>query len=419
MNDDIQCRSCGGALSRTVVNLGSHPSANRLIPPDRAGETEPRFPLRVFVCEHCLLVQIPHNHAADDIFNDGYLYFSSYSQDWVAHAERYVETVTEHFGLGASSLMIEIASNDGYLLQHAVKRGIPCIGIDPARGCAEAAADKGVETIVDFFSTETAERVAAERGRADLICGNNVFAHVPPLNDFVAGITRLLKPDGVLTLEFPHLQRLIEDCQFDTIYDEHYSYFSLTAAKGVLERHGLRVFDVERLPTHGGSLRIYACHSTFDGHGEQPGVAEVLGAERDAGLHDMSAYDGFQPRVDRVIAGFAQFLAEENAAGRRVCGFGAAAKGNTFLNTFGAGPDTLMFVCDHTPAKQGRLLPGSRIPVVSPDRLAAEKPDTVVILPWNVAAEIIRRNADVFDWGGKFATFIPERREYRTLDDLA
>ena len=366
-----------------------------------------------------MLVQITGDHDAGDIFTEDYLYFASYSLGWVAHARAYVHNVAGRFGLDGSSLMVEVASNDGYLLQHAVELGIPCLGIDPAGGCADAAAEKGVETLVDFFGSDTARRVVGSHGQADLICGNNVLAHVSPLNDFVAGFPVLLKPDGVLTMEFPHLQKLIENCQFDTVYDEHYSYFSLAAAKTLFERHGLRVFDVEQLPTHGGSLRVYACHADSTRYAEQAAVGTVLVGERDAGLLDPASYDGFQAEVDRIIASFERFLADERAAGRKVCGFGAAAKGNTFLNTYGAGPDTLAFVCDDTPAKQGRHLPGSRIHVVSPDVLSAEKPDTVVILPWNVAPEIVRRNAHVFDWGGRFVTFVPDVRVYQALEDVA
>lgn len=412
MSDAMLCRSCAAPLTDVFVDLGHHPSANRLIDPGHADAPEPKFSLCVYVCSDCLLVQIPDHHAAADIFTEDYVYFASYSKGWVAHAKSYVDMVADRFGLGADSFMVEVASNDGYLLQHAVARGIPCLGIDPADGCAQAAKEKGVETRVSFFDEATATEVLNDRGPADLMCGNNVLAHVPDLNGFVAGFRVLLKPDGVLTMEFPHLQRLIAERQFDTIYDEHYSYYSLASVRSVFSRHGLRVFDVEELPTHGGSLRIFVCHAASAAHADGPAVDRVLAAERAAGLHDIDGYRGFEAEVKTVLADARAFLDAERAAGRSVCGFGAAAKGNTFLNALGADADTLAFVCDDTPAKQGRLLPGSHIPVVPSAALAEHRPDTVVILPWNVGPEIMRRYAHVFDWGGRFATFIPNIRVF-------
>jgi len=408
----MKCRSCSAPLTTTFVDLGSHPSANRLIDPAKADQPEPKFALHVFVCDACLLVQIPHNHAADDIFTEDYVYYASISKGWVAHAKSYVDKVADRFALNDQSFMVEVASNDGYLLQHAVARSIPCLGIDPAAGCADVAKAKGVKTHVGFFDKQTAELVAEERGKADLICANNVFAHVPDINGFAASFRVLLKPEGVLTLEFPHVQRLIAGKQFDTIYDEHYSYFSLKSAQAILQRQGLRVFDVEELPTHGGSLRLYVCHVDSPAHPSQESVGQVLAREQGCGLHTVSGYGGFQAEVDTITQSFTAFLADEKKAGRTVCGFGAAAKGNTFLNACGAGPETLMFVCDDTVAKQGKLLPGSHIPVVPSNRLATDKPDTVVILPWNIAPEVMRNYPGVFEVGGRFVTCIPELRVF-------
>lgn len=403
----MNCRFCQHPLQKVFVDLGEQPSANCLVRSDQLNESEPRYPLKVFVCEECLLVQIPAILKADDIFTGNYVYFSSYAKSWVEHARRYVEMITERCQLGGDSFVVEIASNDGYLLQHFVAKNIPCLGIDPAANCAEAASKKGVETRVDFFTQGLAEKIAKEKGRADLILGNNVFAHVPELNDFVAGISSLLKPEGVLTLEFPHLARLIENNQFDTIYDEHFSYFSLKTARAVLAQHGLRVFDVEEWPTHGGSLRIFACHVDDASHQVEDAVEEMLNKEEAQRLSQISGYDDFQAKAETVKKDFLSLIEAEKSQGHRIAAFGAAAKGNTFLNFCGVGADTIDFVVDDTPAKQGLLLPGSHIPIVDEQRLRDEKPELIIILPWNFSAEIKERLSFTKEWEARLVTCIP------------
>lgn len=403
----MNCRFCHSPLERVFVDLGHHPSANGLVHPDRRDMSEPRYPLKVFVCEACLLVQLPAVHKADDIFTGNYVYYSSYAKSWVEHARRYVTMIRERCRLGPDSFVVEVASNDGYLLQFFVDEQVPCLGIDPAANCADAARDKGVETRVDFFTAALARAVAAERGRADLLLGNNVFAHVPDVNDFVVGLSILLKPDGVLTLEFPHLARLISDIQFDTIYDEHFSYFSLRVARDILARHGLRIFDVEELPTHGGSLRIYACHEDDGTKPTRVAVAAMIRAEEEQGLSGLAVYDDFQARVEAVRDSFLGLVREAKAEGRRIAAFGAAAKGNTFLNYCGIGAESIDFVVDDTPAKQGLLLPGSRVLIVEEGKIREEKPDLIVILPWNFAPEIKEKLAYTRDWGARLVTCIP------------
>lgn len=400
----MRCRLCDATLSRVFVDLGEQPSANCFLTSAQLREAEPVFPLRVYICDACLLVQLPETHKASDIFTDGYVYFSSYSKSWVEHARRYVELAIPKFGLDEGSRVIEIASNDGYLLQHFVARGIPCLGVDPAADAARAAESKGVKTHVGFFGSDLARRLTKELGRADLIVGNNVLAHVPGLNDFIAGLALLLKPGGTITMEFPHLLRLIEGLQFDTIYDEHFSYFSLQTACAAFRRHGLEIYDVEELPTHGGSLRIYVGLERRAG----AAVTDVRAREREAGLDRVSGYEGFQPKVAAIRDRFRALIAGERAQGRKIAAFGAAAKGNTFLNTCRVGHDAIAFVVDDTPAKQGKYLPGSRIPVVAEAAIRASRPDLILILPWNVKAEIMAKLSYVRDWGCRFMTCIPE-----------
>jgi SAM-dependent methyltransferase len=369
---------------------------------------EPFFPLRVFVCESCFLVQLRDYVGSEAIFGD-YAYFSSYSDSWVRHAERYVEKVVERFGLDASSLFVEVASNDGYLLQHVVARGIPALGIEPARNVADVARDKGIDTLSVFLGEESARAIVAERGRADVVAGNNVFAHVPDLHDFTAGLALLLAPDGVLTLEFPHLLRLLEENQFDTIYHEHFSYFSLYSASQALRAHGLTVFDVEELPSHGGSLRVYARHA--DAGGEvTPAVTQLAAREAAAGVTSLEYYEGFGTRVTETKRALLEFLIDAKRAGKTIVGYGAPGKGNTLLNYCGIRTDFLDYTVDRSPHKQGLFLPGTRIPIEHPDRIAETRPDYILILPWNLTNEIVAQLDHVREWGARFVVPIPQVR---------
>ena len=401
------CRYCQAPLSLTFADLGATPLANSFLPAtDQAIAAEQSFALHVMVCSSCRLVQTTETVPADAIFDHNYAYLSSYSTSWVAHAERYALAMTRRFALGADSLVAEVASNDGYLLRHFAQAGIPVLGIEPAGHAAELAEKKGVPTRVTFFGEATARALAAEGYQADLIAANNVLAHVPDIRDFAAGFPALLSHEGVVTFEFPHLLNLIRHAQFDTIYHEHYSYLSLLFVERLLRGAGLRVFDVEELPTHGGSLRVFACHADA-GHAERPGCAKIRADEAAANLVTDQAYAAFGPRIAQICASFRTFRDLANAEGARVAGYGAAAKGNTFLNTCGATRDWLTAVADANPEKQGRLLPGSHIPVISPDALMAKRPDYVLILPWNLRDEISVQLAAIRDWGGRFVTAIP------------
>lgn len=404
------CRFCSTPLAEPMIDLGQQPLANSNLRPGQQA-SERRFPLIVSACPSCLLVQADHSVPADAIFNEDYAYFSSYATSWVAHARLYAEAMIARFGLGSGSLVAEAASNDGYLLQHFHARGIPVLGIEPTANTAEAARAKGIETVVDFFGEALGASLAAQGKAADLIAANNVLAHVPDIRDFVTGFTRMLKPEGVATFEFPHLLNMIRLVQFDTIYHEHYSYLSLTAVKRIFGSCGLRVFDIERLPTHGGSLRVFACRNEAR-HAETPAVAACLAEERKAGLADASsdAYRGFQAKAEHARASFLAFLAKAKAEGKTVAGYGAAAKGNTFLNFCGVSDADITLIADASHAKQGRLAPGTHIPIVSPDALRAAKPDYVVILPWNLAEEISKSMADIRSHGGRFVIAIPETR---------
>ncbi len=403
------CRLCGADLTTTLVDLGATPLANAFVTADQAAAGHDRsWPLHALVCDTCLLVQLDTVVPADSIFRD-YPYFSSVSSGWVAHAGRFAETMTSRLGLGPGSLVLEVASNDGYLLRHFIAGGIPVLGIEPAANVAAVAREAGVPTEVAFFGAGTAQALAARDVRADLIVANNVLAHVPDIVGFVAGFAAVLAAPGVVTLEFPHLLRLLEDVQFDTIYHEHYSYLSLLVVEGLLARAGLRVFDVEALPTHGGSLRVHACHVAA-AYSEQPSVALMRARESSAQLDDLDGYRGFAARVAVVQRDFRAFLAAGRAAGRRVAAYGAAAKGNTLLNTCGIGAAAIAYVADRSPAKQGRLLPGSHIPVVTPDVLLADRPDDVVILPWNIADEVTGELAGLRATGTRFWVAVPELR---------
>ena len=401
------CRFCKTPLIHTFLDLGRQPLANSYLTAEQlAAGTEASYPLHVRVCHQCFLVQADDAVPADAIFDDAYAYFSSYSTSWVAHARRYALAMTERFGLEPQSMVVEVASNDGYLLKHFVEMGISVLGVEPTANTAQAARAIGVPTEVAFFGEATARDLAARGVRADLMAANNVLAHVPDIADFVAGFREVLKAEGVLTFEFPHLLNLIDKVQFDTIYHEHFSYLSLLAVEQVLRAKDLRPFDVERLSTHGGSLRLFCCHEA-SGHAETEALRALRAEEAAAGLGRVETYAGFAPRVEAVRASFRAFLAAEKAAGRRVCAYGAAAKGNTFLNYCGTTTADMAVVFDASAAKQGRFLPGSHLPVRSPDAIADVRPDDLVILPWNLKDEIIGQTAFIRDWGGRFVTASP------------
>jgi SAM-dependent methyltransferase len=404
------CRFCHTPLTHTFLDLGSQPLANSYLTPEQlAAGAEQAYPLHVRVCHSCFLVQADDAVPADAIFDDSYAYFSSYSTSWVEHARRYAETMTERFGLGPESLVVEVASNDGYLLQHFVAKDIPVLGVEPTANTAEAAIARGVPTEVLFFGKATGAALAERGQRADLMAANNVLAHVPDIGDFVAGFREVLNDEGVLTFEFPHLLNLLEKVQFDTIYHEHYSYLSLLAVEQVLRANGLRPFDIERLMTPGGSLRLFCCHMG-SGHEETEALVALREQEHAAGLDRIETYAGFAPRVEAVRDSFRTFLASEKAAGRRVAAYGAAAKGNTFLNYCGTTTDDIVAVFDASLAKQGRFLPGSHLPILSPEAVREVKPDDLVILPWNLKDEIMGQMAFIRDWGGRFVTASPETK---------
>ncbi len=402
------CRACGGSLTVTMADLGMQPASNAFLASAAAVAEEKRFPLRAKVCDVCRLVQVDYDVSPQELFGN-YVYFSSYSDHWLQHAQRYCEMARTRFGLGADSLVVELASNDGYLLKNFVNMGIPVLGIDPSDTVAAAAEKIGVPTLVEFFGLSLADELA--RGRqADLIIGNNVLAHVPLLNDFVAGISRLLKPNGHVTIEFPHLLELIEHVEFDTIYHEHYSYISLFAIEQVFSRHGLRIYDVETLATHGGSLRIFAAHSQRRDIADSEALIEVRALEKSAGLDELSTYLRFAQKVEECRTSLLGFLAGAKRAAKSVAAYGAAAKGNTLLNFCEVTPADITMVADRNPAKQSKLLPGTHIPVVSPEVLMRAKPDYVLILPWNLQTEIRAQLQGIEEWGGRFVTPVPVTR---------
>jgi len=398
------CRFCSAPLKAVFADLGMSPLANSYLAPDQGNVMEPFYPLRALVCERCLLVQLEQFETRENIFGD-YAYFSSYSTSWLDHARRYVEEMIGRFALDASSHVVEIASNDGYLLQFFHERQIPVLGIEPAANVAEVALEKGIPTRVEFFGVQTA-RSLSEESQADLLLGNNVLAHVPDLNDFVAGMKTLLKPTGQITMEFPHLMRLIEDYQWDTIYHEHFSYFSFTTVSAVFAAHGLRLFDVEELPTHGGSLRIFGCHDE-DPRSQEPRAVELLEREAAAGIGDLAIYEAFGERVAQDKRQILELLIGLKRDGLRIAGYGAPAKGNTLLNYCGVGTDFLGYTCDLNPHKQDHLLPGTHIPIRSPDVLKEDRPDVVLILAWNLREEIIEQLSFIREWGGRFAVRSP------------
>lgn len=402
----MKCRHCAKPLEHLFLDLGYAPPSNAYRSDDDQSKPETHYPLRVKVCDQCWLVQTEDYAEADELFSPDYAYFSSTSSTWLAHAADYCGHMTAELQLSPQSFVIEVASNDGYLLKNFVAAGIPCLGIEPTASTASAAEALGVPVLRDFFGAALAKRLAAESRQADLIIGNNVYAHVPDINDFTAGLKVALKPEGTITLEFPHLLQLISHTQFDTIYHEHFSYLSLYTVSRLFESAGLRVMDVQQLPTHGGSLRVFGCHAD-DARPTQPKVRQVLQAERAGGLLDLETYRRFQARAERVKDELVLFLIEQKRLGKRVVGYGAAAKGNTLLNFAGIRPDLLPVIYDAAPAKQGKRMPGSHIPIVAPEALSREIPDFVLILPWNLAAEVRRQLASLAAKGCRFVTAVP------------
>lgn len=400
-----RCRACTRELMSPCLELGETPISNALRGNSDLSRPEPRYPLDVYFCAECGLVQLAASSVVDSLFGSDYPYFSSYSESWLAHCRAYCNTIVNRLGLGPESFVVEVASNDGYLLQYFVERSIPVLGIEPTANTAAVAVSRGIPCKVAFFGLDLAERIAVERGRAELIIANNVLAHVPDLADFVGGLRTLLAPDGTITLEFPHLLRLIDEVQFDTIYHEHYSYFSLLAAARLFERHRLEVYDVDELSTHGGSLRLYVGHR--GAHNVRSNVASIIDGERTFGLDLAATFEAFAERVESVKRGLVEFLSNASAQGQKVVGYGAPAKGNTLLNVCGIGTDLLPFTVDRSPHKQGRYLPGSRIPIKEPEAIFQARPDLVLILPWNLKDEIMRQMDGIRAWGGRFVAAIP------------
>lgn len=403
----MKCRHCHAQLQHVFLDLGHAPPSNAYLSEAQLRAPETTFPLKILVCECCWLVQTEDYTAADELFSSDYAYFSSTSQGWLKHAEAYCDKITGVLGLSRDSFVIEVASNDGYLLKNFVAADIPCLGIEPTASTADAAEQLGVPVLREFFGAATATKLAQGRQQADLICGNNVYAHVPDINDFTAGLRIALKPGGTINLEFPHLKNLIAYNQFDTVYHEHFSYLSLTAVARIFEAAGLRVFDVEELPTHGGSLRIHGSHKN-DPRPTAETVTSMLAAEKAFGLQDLDLYQAFQQKADKLKNDFLAFLIEQKRAGKSVAGYGAAAKGNTLMNYAGLKHDLISFICDAAPSKQNKFMPGSHIPILHPGELPKRKPDWVVILPWNIAEEVTQQHQQIKSWGGRFVVAVPE-----------
>jgi len=401
------CRFCGTELRHTFVDLGMSPLCESYVEAGRVNAMEAFYPLRVYVCHECFLVQLQEYVTPEDIFTE-YAYFSSYSDSWLAHCRDYVDRISERLQLSSDSLAVELASNDGYLLQWFVPKGIPVLGIEPALNVAKVAEEKGVPTLTEFFGAELASKLVGEGTMADLIIGNNVLAQVPDVNSFVAGITTLLRPEGVVTIEFPHLQQLVEQNQFDTIYHEHFSYFSLVSAERIFSAHGLRIFDLDELWTHGGSLRIYACHAANARLGESAALTALRQRELEAGYADIATYSVFEERARETKRKLLEYLIDAKRAGKTVVGYGAPGKGNTLLNYCGIRTDFIDFTVDRNPYKQGRYLPGTHIPIHAPEKIAEVEPDVILILPWNFKDEIIEQLAYTRSWGAEFVVPIPE-----------
>lgn len=401
------CRFCGAGLRETFVDLGMSPLCESYLAATNLNRGETFYPLHVYVCSQCFLVQLEEYERAENIFSD-YAYFSSFSDSWLRHADNYCGQMKSRLNLNEQSFVVEVASNDGYLLQYFVQRGVPVLGIEPAANVAEAAVKKGVPTLVRFFGTKLAQELADQGRRADLVLGNNVLAQVPDLNDFVEGLKVLLKEEGVLTLEFPHLSRLIEHNEFDTIYHEHFSYFSLLTTVRIMEAHGLKVFDVEELQSHGGSLRVFACRAEAQTHPTNPNVARILEVEKCEGLETLEGYRSFARQVKETKLALLELLLQAAREGKKVAGYGAPGKSATLLHYCGIGKDLIEYTVDRSPYKQGRFLPGTHIPIHHPDRIRATKPDYVVILPWNLQREIVEQLQYIREWGAKFIVPIPK-----------
>jgi len=412
MKKKSRCRFCENYLKHTFVNLGMSPLCESYITHDQLTQMEPFYPIHAWVCEECFLVQVEEIGTAESIFGGEYAYFSSFSDSWLKHSEAYTEMIVEQLGLGPNNMVIEIASNDGYLLKNFVAKEIPCLGIEPALNIAETAVSEGVPTRVCFFGLETAKELVREGTQADLLIGNNVLAHVPDINDFIAGMQCLLAPEAVITMEFPHLPRLIEENQFDTIYQEHYSYISLFTAIKMFEAHDLIIFDADEIPTHGGSLRIYARHLNNDGLPVQSSIKRILDQELQAGINRVETYLRFSGQVEKTKRKFLEFLVKAKRDGKSIAGYGAAGKGSTFLNYCGVREDFIDFVVDRNTFKQGKFLPGVHIPIFAPEKIMEAKPDYILILPWNLKEEIMSQLADARQWGAKFVVAIPEIQVY-------
>lgn len=403
----MKCRHCGSELRLPLLDMGSAPPSNAYLTEAGLRAPETWFPLRLLVCESCWLVQTEDHAGREALFTEDYAYFSSFSTSWLAHAERYVRAMVGRFSLNSASRVVEIAANDGYLLRYVQATGIPCYGVEPTASTASAAKAKGIAIVERFFGVELADELASSGQQADLMAANNVLAHVPDINDFVMGFARLLKPQGVATFEFPHLLRMVRENQFDTAYHEHYSYLSLTAVEHIFARNGLTAFDVEELPTHGGSLRIFAQRTDNGQQPVSPAVAALRKVEADAGMITAEFYSGFQAKAEKVKDDLLAFLIDAKRQGLKVGAYGAAAKGNTLLNFAGVRPDLLPYVVDRNPAKQGKFMPGSRIPIVDEARLMAHQPDRILILPWNLRQEVMAQLDYVREWGGQFVTAVP------------
>ena len=403
----MNCRFCGKTLTHEFIDMVNAPPSNAFLTKDQLNEPEVFYPLKLFVCDSCFLVQIDEYKKSTDIFDSEYLYFSSFSKTWLAHAKRYADMMIEKYGYDQNSLVIEIASNDGYLLQYFKERRIPSFGIEPAEGTAVEARKKGIETVEDFFGKRLAQSLADQGKKADLLIGNNVLAHVPDLHDFVAGLKIALKPSGMITMEFPHLMQLVDNCQFDTIYHEHFSYLSFMTVLSIFNHHDLELFDVEELPTHGGSLRIFARHANDFTRKISKNVNTLLEKEISRGLNAIAYYRGFQKKADQIKYDLLDFLIEQRKNSKKVAAYGAAAKGNTLLNYCGVRKDLIAFVVDASPYKQGKYLPGSHIPIVNEEEIKKDKPDYVLILPWNIKEEIMAQLDYIRAWEGKFVVPIP------------
>jgi len=403
----VKCRHCRTPLAHTFLDLGFAPPSNAYLNQADLSKHEKYYPLKIKVCDHCWLVQTEDYARADELFSPDYAYFSSTSSSWLAHAKSYAEQMTQLLGLSSDSLVIEVASTDGYLLKNFIVAGIPCLGIEPTASTAAAAEKLGIPVLREFFGEALGKRLTIEGRQANLIAGNNVYAHVPDINDFTRGLKAALKPGGTITLEFPHVMQLIEHTQFDTVYHEHFSYLSVYTVSRIFQAAGLRIYDLEELPTHGGSLRIYGCHQA-DSRPTTNAVETLLRRETEAGLQTLTPYASFQERANKVKDDLLDFLIKKKRAGKKVAAYGAAAKGNTLLNYAGVKPDLLPFVCDAAGAKQGKCMPGSHIPILPPQAIEQAQPDFVLILPWNIANEVMKQNGFIREWGGKFVTSVPK-----------